>query len=310
VTSAEKRGGTYVITGLRDPLAVDPMLLLQATKLNPEKVNSRWEPYYALYPEFILTRAKALLEPPATVTLTVKNGILSASGVASQHWNREARRLVRVLPGITQFDDTNLVDPDHQLLASIVARLQPPDTVTLKIENGILYAIGTAPHRWIVEVRQLLPTLRDITQFQEDHLIDSDLQVLELRKEQLEKSHLYFERGGVQLTAEQNEKLQRLRTDLEKLFEAAQAVGQSVHIEIVGHSDTTGSEERINKRLSQERADAVLAALTSQGIDTTKFTTLGMGSKALLREEITEQDRALNRRVSFRVMLTDAQPSP
>jgi OOP family OmpA-OmpF porin len=69
VTTAAKQRGTYVISGLRDPLAVDPHVVLKAFSINPARVSSHWEPYHALDPAFILARAKQELRPPYTVTL-------------------------------------------------------------------------------------------------------------------------------------------------------------------------------------------------------------------------------------------------
>ncbi len=91
------------IEGLRDPLAADPNALLQAAKLNPAKVTTRWDEYQALHPKLLEQRARRLLEPPDTVQLSVTNGVLYAKGAASPEWVAEARKLVRGLAGVNQF---------------------------------------------------------------------------------------------------------------------------------------------------------------------------------------------------------------
>ncbi|MCP5396246.1 MAG: OmpA family protein [Sphingomonadaceae bacterium] len=48
-------------------------------------------------------------------------------------------------------------------------------------------------------------------------------------------------------------------------------------IAVGGHTDATGSAE-INQRLSQERADAVAAALAERGVDAARITATGYGS--------------------------------
>lgn len=106
VVTSEKRHGKWLVTGLRDPLATDPELLLQEAGINPVKVVSRWEPYQALRPQFILARAKAMLAPPETITLQFENGTLRAIGTASRQWVDDARKLARVLPGVTNFVET------------------------------------------------------------------------------------------------------------------------------------------------------------------------------------------------------------
>ncbi|NOT54629.1 MAG: OmpA family protein, partial [Deltaproteobacteria bacterium] len=50
VVSADAEDGKYVIRGLRDPLAADPIALLQATPIPPEQVVGQWEPYLSLAP--------------------------------------------------------------------------------------------------------------------------------------------------------------------------------------------------------------------------------------------------------------------
>jgi OOP family OmpA-OmpF porin len=112
VVSEEKRGGKYFITGLRDPMAVDPSTKFGATNVPPENVISRWEPYQSAHPEFALARAKSLLQPPETVRLRIEDGALVAEGRASHAWIMETRRLAQMISGITAFREESLVDAD------------------------------------------------------------------------------------------------------------------------------------------------------------------------------------------------------
>jgi len=43
---------SYAVTGLRDPLAADPRLLLAGSNLPERRVVERWEPYQSLDPKF------------------------------------------------------------------------------------------------------------------------------------------------------------------------------------------------------------------------------------------------------------------
>jgi OOP family OmpA-OmpF porin len=112
VVSAEKRGGTYHITGLRDPMAADPAALLEPSKIDPKDVAARWEPYQASDPELVLARMTRLLEPPATVSLSVENGALVARGSAGHEWIKAARKVTQMMPSVSRFSDENLVDLD------------------------------------------------------------------------------------------------------------------------------------------------------------------------------------------------------
>ena len=124
ITNAERQWGNYSISGLRDPMAMDPQVLLKESRLDPEDVQSHWEPYHSLTPQFVLQRAKALLNPPSTVTLRVENSVLYASGTASHQWIVEARKLVRVQPGLDKFDESNLVDTNLNELLTVKSRIE------------------------------------------------------------------------------------------------------------------------------------------------------------------------------------------
>jgi len=119
ITRIEKQGGKYFIWGLRDPLAADPMIVLQEAQVNPKAVVSQWEPYLSLHPNLLTARVKQLLQPPETVSLSVdKNGILYAKGSAPHQWIVETRKRVQVIPGITKFNEENLIAPDLGQLES------------------------------------------------------------------------------------------------------------------------------------------------------------------------------------------------
>ena len=113
--------GKYFISGIRDPLAVDPQTLIQQANLNPKMVISQWKPYLSLEPQFIATRAEKFLEAPKTVSLKVdNNGVLSATGYAPRQWILAARNSWRFLPGVTQFNDKNLQDIELKELEAYI----------------------------------------------------------------------------------------------------------------------------------------------------------------------------------------------
>lgn len=113
ITKAEKHWGKYYISGLRDPLAASPTMIMQTTKINPQDVISQWKPYISLEPALLLVRVKTLLQPPATVVLNIdENGMLSATGSASHKWIVSARKQLQMIPGVNQFQEKNLIDKD------------------------------------------------------------------------------------------------------------------------------------------------------------------------------------------------------
>jgi outer membrane protein OmpA-like peptidoglycan-associated protein len=73
-------------------------------------------------------------------------------------------------------------------------------------------------------------------------------------------------------------------------------------IRIEGHTDAVG-DANTNLEISQQRADAVLGALVSLGVDAARFTTQGMGEDFPIASNETDEGRAQNRRVD--VILLD-----
>jgi len=73
-------------------------------------------------------------------------------------------------------------------------------------------------------------------------------------------------------------------------------------IRIEGHTDSVGDADT-NLEISQQRADAVLRALVSLGVDAARVTTQGMGEDFPIASNETEEGRAQNRRVD--VILLD-----
>ena len=138
VTGFEKRHGKYQISGLRDPLAADPLKLLQAAKINPQAVVSRWEPYLSFEPSIFTLRVHQILKPPPTVSLKIdEKGVLSAQGSANQKWIVDTQKLVTAIPGITNYDDRNLIQIDYQQLQILKQNIEK-HTIIFQLGNSKL----------------------------------------------------------------------------------------------------------------------------------------------------------------------------
>jgi outer membrane protein OmpA-like peptidoglycan-associated protein len=128
VTNTQHHNGKHFISGMRDPLAVDPNTLIQQTNLNPKTVIGKWQPYLSLEPQLLTKRSVKLLQPPTTVVLQVdNNGILSATGYAPRQWILEAHKLWSFVPGVTQFQDKNLLPSELRELE--LAKKQIEETI-------------------------------------------------------------------------------------------------------------------------------------------------------------------------------------
>lgn len=72
-------------------------------------------------------------------------------------------------------------------------------------------------------------------------------------------------------------------------------------IEIVGHTDSTGNE-KVNSKLSIDRANGVYYYLAGREIPKNRMTALGMGSKSPVASNKTAEGREKNRRVEIRIV--------
>jgi len=307
ITGTERRSGKYHVFGLRDPLAAAPEEILKEANLNPENVVFRWEPYWALNPQFILTRAKKLLQPPETVSLDFKDGVLYAKGHAPDQWVIEAQTLAKVIPGVFQFNGDKIQDLERHpesILAQSKELLSPPSTVSLRLVDNVLYASGSASHGWIVHARKQATSIPGIASFKEDNLTDRDLQNLETLKKNIENQSLPFAATSTKITTTQKDAIRNLAENIKQMNDAAAILGMTLQIEITGHTDSSGNEAT-NMTISQRRAESVLSMLVSEGLQANNFITKGAGSKEPLKKELNPDDKEANRRVTFKVVLAD-----
>ena len=133
VTSAEKTGAGYIITGLKDPLSGNIEAIMSASGIDPARIQSRWQPYYALDDATVLERARHILRPPSTVSLELSHGRLEVAGRAHHKWVRQFRQRVETIPGIQMVEDRELLDIEVNALESAIADL---DRKVVYFEQG------------------------------------------------------------------------------------------------------------------------------------------------------------------------------
>lgn len=72
-------------------------------------------------------------------------------------------------------------------------------------------------------------------------------------------------------------------------------------IEVAGHTDSTGSAA-LNQSLSERRAQAVVAYLSSKGLAAKRILTVGAGSSRPIASNATAEGRQQNRRVELTIV--------
>lgn len=106
-------------------------------------------------------------------------------------------------------------------------------------------------------------------------------------------NNIFFELGKAVLTKESHQELDKLAGILND--------SPTIKIEISGHTDNTGSAV-VNARLSTERARAVVDYLVTRGVDRSRMTYMGYGPDQPVADNSTEEGRARNRRVEFKIL--------
>lgn len=89
----------------------------------------------------------------------------------------------------------------------------------------------------------------------------------------------------------------------EELDEVAQMMKENskMVIQLEGHTDNQGSS-KANLKLSEDRVEAVKKYLASKGIAKDRIKTKALGGSQPLSNEMTQQARAMNRRVEMRIL--------
>ena len=139
--------------------------------------------------DYLLAESVRLLNPPSSVQLHVYQGILAASGKASQQWVERSASAADLVPGIKAYDDSKLVNTqsDGYLLSESIRLLKPPSSVRLSVDQGILIATGKASSRWVNKAARALHIVDGINGYDYSNLVNtrSDAYLLRQANRQL-----------------------------------------------------------------------------------------------------------------------------
>jgi outer membrane protein OmpA-like peptidoglycan-associated protein len=105
---------------------------------------------------------------------------------------------------------------------------------------------------------------------------------------------IYFKTGSAELDSASNALLDSVADIANRC--------PSVKIEVSGHTDTTGSASA-NQTLSEARAKAVVTYLVAHGVAQGRITATGFGGTKPVASNTTEDGRAKNRRIEFKVVM-------
>jgi len=177
-----------------------------------------------------------------------------------------------------------------------------PAGLTLTSDRGVLKVAGRASHQWILRARRNVQNVVGISSLDESALINTDLESLKSIRERIEEKSIRFTFATSDLVPGQEATLNAATEQIFKLYDAARTAGIEFTIQVVGHTDSSGQEER-NIRLSRDRADRVISLLVSRGVRTRELAAVGVGfAQPRTKAESTDKEREQNRRASLRVL--------
>lgn len=272
VTHVERRGATLTVRGLRDPLTPPVEALAARADVDAGRVVDATQPYLSLEHAMVLARLRARLEPPATVTLRLTDGVLAVSGSAGPAWVARLQDLAVSTPGVERVDTTGLRLDDAALRRAAEAALAPPAGVSLAVHDGELAIAGEADLAWLRAAAQRWREVAGLT-----GIDTSDLRVAELARAQaiiqrVQDAELFFIRGGDDYREASSARVAAVAQDLVALAALARRLERPLQIVLTGHADALG-DDATNRRLRSARAARLRDDLIARGVPTDLLTT-------------------------------------
>jgi len=123
----------------------------------------------------------------------------------------------------------------------------------------------------------------------------------ETHKKALARQSLHFATDKSLMTPEQWNAIGNIAAEIRTVLSLSDKLGKPVRVEVAGHTDDSGTERR-NKELAQQRARQAVAALIAVGAPADRVAARGAGQSESPREGTSDEDRAVNRSVTFRVL--------
>ncbi|MBL8150969.1 MAG: OmpA family protein [Blastocatellia bacterium] len=200
---------------------------------------------------------------------------------------------------VSHWEAYNSLHPEF-IIARTKQILAVPSGVDLRFENGTLHLTGRARHSWIKEARKLFRAIP--VHLQESKLIDIDLEKLNSLKSNIEQESIFFSTGQSKPLLSESEKIEKLLANIKVLAKEATLNDINIELEVLGHSSSIGTD-LLNSRLSQERAETVVAIFVRRGLEPKLFSVHAMAAKESDEQNLVEHN--INQRVSFRVVLAD-----
>ena len=187
----------------------------------------------------------------------------------------------------------------------ITRALSAPVTARLDLRGDTLFLSGSGPSDWVEHASATARGIPGVSVVRDD-----DLRIVLPLSAQpfadtIAETHVFFEIGSSRLSDVARRTLTVMGGSL-RAIEASLGPAWRAQLDVVGRTDTTGSEQ-LNKALSDDRARVATDFLMQSGIRTTLPEPRGIGTSNPLPAQNLEERARLNRSVSFAIRLRRAQ---
>lgn len=251
---------------------------------------------------------------PLEVGATLNGGVVTLTGTVGSEAQRE--RLVAAADGLAPVVvDRIAVVADGDTSAAADSRVGAVETALTRLTGASGALVVLTGNALTIDVSGPSDVVAAVTALTDD-LVDPETTVsstviapppsdaAEIAALQAEldgladeiRENVLFTTGSAQLHATAEATLDRVVDALNRY--------PSPRVEVSGHTDDLGSAD-LNRRLSEERAAAVVAYLIDAGVDGTRLTARGVGPDEPVADNETAEGRALNRRVEFTASSSD-----
>ncbi|MFN0013084.1 MAG: OmpA family protein [Saprospiraceae bacterium] len=189
----------------------------------------------------------------------------------------------------------------HELMPNAVVRYgaynSPPNILTssngfftLKIPKGVQFDLTPEKAAYVGKTEQVF-FRQDYYFFQDYYQVDLWLDPLQV-DDKIELKPIFFQQSKAVILENSFPELERMASILTE--------NPGLEIRIEGHTDNVGKAEELLV-LSEQRAEAIRKFLVEKGILQERITTIGHGPKFPISSNNSEEQRAQNRRVEFRI---------
>jgi outer membrane protein OmpA-like peptidoglycan-associated protein len=248
-------------------------------------------------------------------SLQSQHGILvTSSGIEhGHHMVRGLRDPLAADPAVlrdkAQIDSSSVefqLEPYYSLDDQFIEKraiemLVPPHDVTCTVKDGVLSATGKAPSDWVRKLKDRGPLVPGVIKVDATQLVSTEASEMEMLAAALKSTIFTFPIGVAEVEPDQEAKFESAAELIKSLLARVAPLSQPLVVEVIGHTDTSGTEG-LNMSLSQQRAEYATRKLVEAGVARRSLHARGVGTSEQVRNPDGTADDRLERSVTLRLV--------